>query len=94
MMALRLPAPSRKWVISINDLPEAPGNYVNASLSVSGFTATEITLSWNNEEYEEQFDEFDRGLNSGKLRQRVIGQGYDESGHRRYRDDPDRLEHE
>ena len=46
-------------VITIENLPENPTQYSNASLSVSA-AATEITLTWNNADYHDQFAPADR----------------------------------
>ena len=50
---------TKEVVINITDEDEAPGNYANASPSADS-TDTEITVSWNNNEYEAQFEEPDR----------------------------------
>ncbi|MCY4324542.1 MAG: cadherin repeat domain-containing protein, partial [Betaproteobacteria bacterium] len=47
-------------IISLNDLVETPAAYANASLTVTGSTASEITLGWNNVEYKAQFEDEDR----------------------------------
>ena len=47
---------NQEMVINIADQPETPGNYSNHSLVTLGATGSQITLSWNNTEYEAQFD--------------------------------------
>ena len=46
--------------INITDVDEAPASYTSANLTVSGAERTRITVSWNNNEYEAQFEEPDR----------------------------------
>ena len=46
--------------VRIGDIEEKPGNYGSHGLTVSGRARNDITLGWNNDEYETQFDEFDR----------------------------------
>ena len=46
--------------VQIGDIAERPDNYSSHTLAVSGRSRNDITLSWNNDEYEAQFDEFDR----------------------------------
>ena len=46
--------------INITDVDEAPASYTSANLTVTGVDRTRITLSWNNNEYDAQFDLPDR----------------------------------
>ncbi|MCY4324920.1 MAG: putative Ig domain-containing protein, partial [Betaproteobacteria bacterium] len=47
-------------IITLTDVRETPDDYTSHSFTVDGTTADEITLSWNNNEYETQFAAEDR----------------------------------
>ena len=48
-------------LVQINDVDEKPDDYVSSDFRVIARTRTDITLNWNNVEYERQFEELDRG---------------------------------
>ena len=51
---------TKEVVINVTDRNETPNNYSSHSLGTLGVTSNRITLSWNNNEYERQFDAEDR----------------------------------
>ena len=46
---------------NIRDLDEKPSDYVNHGFMVAGMTRDAVTIEWNNDDFEAQYDEPDRG---------------------------------
>ena len=47
--------------ISVNDVPETPTNYAGSGFMVASMTRDAVVIEWNNDDFEAQYDEPDRG---------------------------------